>query len=388
MENQLMPEQPRGVTEMVEDVLEFCIRRIGTVLAASFLAIFVLTIPQLANWWLQVQILRDVAESGIFERLLFGRASPDEFMQMLAAASPGEGAEQISALLSVTAFLAWLVAAPLLKGALTLLVAGDALETPVGAGEAWRGAIRRGGWLVLVELVKTIALYLVFFFSMLIAVLAGWILGTALTGILHAAGPLGTLLSIFGVIVGGGMIALGPAVFLYLLWVFTVPAILFEGGSFAAFSKSAALVRSSRPGGFWHSHSLRLTLLLTLAGIVLLVALLPALAPWIIWTIRQARSATSGNIQAIFSFFSVPAPVFLSFAVLFFAIKAVLAPFFPGVIAAYYVDTHASSQAGEKENLAKHLSALCSGETLPEPAAPGGLPSNPRSPPGRWPDGV
>ncbi|MEW6777636.1 MAG: hypothetical protein AB1405_15165 [Bdellovibrionota bacterium] len=384
-----MPEQSRGVTEMVEDVLEFCIRRIGTVLVASFLAVFVLTIPQLANWWLQVQILKDVAESGIFERLFFGRASPDEFMQMLAAASPGEGAEQISALLSVTAFLAWLVAAPLLKGALTLLVAGDALGAPVGAGEAWRGAIRRGGWLVLVEIVKSIVLYIVLIFSTVIAAVMGWVLWVTLQGLLGAMGPLGIFLSVFGFVMGTGLIALAPVVILYLLWVFTVPALLFERGSFAAFSRSIALVRSPRPGGFWRSHSIRLTLLLTLAVIVLVVAFLPAFAPWIIWTIRQVRSAASGNIQAIFSFFSVPAPVFVSFAVLFFAIKLVLSPFFPGVIAAYYVDTRASSQAGEKENLAKHLRALCSGEALPEPAAPGGLPPAPASPPpGRWPDGV
>ena len=391
----------RTVAEMIELALHTCFERFGAV-AALALPLFVLVfIPSaLANWLSYREAAAFFSElAGSFS---FQQFDPNALRFYLEGEmpTPETSGGALMNLLSVASWIGGVAFGPLVLGALVLLVLGQSLEIRLTAMQAWRGATRRAGSLIFTELVKAILLGLIALVSVLVGMVV-LILGGSIIDLVVGsfdAGLAGALV-VFILIFVGGMVMLGPVVYAYLLWIYTVPLVLLEGVSISrAFERSARLVKY-RPAGqrVWDTHPMRLTGLLTLAGLILAVASLPASGPLLLW-IGKTAGEISQNPAVIFS---MPTSVFIFSVLLMILPQVVLAPVFHGSIALYYLDSRVRDEEQTRggELVRDFLKELAE-DGDPEPALPRVQPAPPAAPqqapayhPGRslpssWPDGM
>ncbi len=397
------PASARGVAEMLELAFEAIFQRFKSILAVSGLLWLVVLVPSLAGDWLQLKWLRSLAEQGFFQdairRLMAGEFAAAQMDEVFEQLVPSGGVAFVSGTLGSFSSLVSIAAKPIAAGALTLLVASVAVGVPVASAGAWRGALRRALPLVLTQLVKAIFLTVIGVASVVAAILLAAVLAPVLgaLGGISQLGPAGKALWLALSTMAAGTIALGPAVYCYLLWIFTVPLVLFEDlDLLKALRRSAALVREHRPGGFWRSHEMRLTLLLTLAALVIVLGYLPSIAPWAVWAKPRLSEILSGRFERMDRLLAVPGSVFFAWSGLFFLAKVFLAALVPGVIVAYYLDVRGQGPPAGLPDPTVHLAALCSSQGMGKAAEPAAaVPAAPAAPPlgarpglpPHWPDG-
>ena len=388
----------RRVMEMVELALHGSISRFPSV-AALALPLFVLVfIPSALSNWLEYRGAAEVFSSlvGTFSVQNFDPNALRFYLEGNAPVPEVSG----GALMNLLGLVSWaggLAFGPLVLGALVLLIMGQSLDIHIGAMQAWRGAVRRAGSLILTELVKAILLGLIGIISALVAMVV-LILGASVIDLV--AGSIDPRIVVVLVVMVGGTLMLGPIAFTYLLWIYTIPVVLFEGaGVSRAFERSARMVRY-RPAGqrTWDTHPMRLTGLLTVAGLVLLMASLPAFGPVLLWLGKSFRNIADDPSVL----FSMPVSVFIFSVLLMFLPQVVLAALFQGSIGLYYLDSRVrdEEQTHGGELVRDYLAELAAGGE-PEPALPRAepVPAVPaasqapawhpgRSLPSNWPDGM
>lgn len=391
------PSQIRTVWEMMELVLRITFRKRIIVVAVSLPVWLLIFAPKAAADWLGLKMLR-VSMVQALESFSLGELDAQSVRDLMEVVGPATGVSLVSNLLGGVSLLVSLIAGPLWVGALTLLVVGVATGGKVGVHELWRGAARRGLQLILTEFVKMVLLWVVLLAGVLLGVVVTLVGIGVVDSLFGGIAPL-ALLGIMLVVVAGGMVMFGPAVYLFLLWLFTVPIVLFEKKDVTgALRRSAEMVRSSTQAGFLHSHAMRLTGLLTLAGLLIWVASLPAAAPWMVWFSKAMKDVFEMDPSSLLR---VPGSVVLTSSLLLIIPKVFLSSVFPGAIGAYYLDTRARTAGDRAADVPDYLKALCSGDggDLPEPrlgissgppraAATVGLvdSSVPEKPP-HWPNG-
>lgn len=392
----------RRVAEMVELAMRASLERPGAVVALALPLFLLVTIPAALSNWLGYRAAAEMFSQlvGSFSLNNFDPQAFQFYMQgEMPDIEPTGG--PIMDLLSMASFVGGVAFGPLVQGALVLLVVGHALGFRVRAIHAWRGATARAGKLILTEMVKAILLGLIVALSALAAFIV-LILGGGLLDLIAGGGPAAGIIAVFFFVFVGGMIFLGPAVYFYLLWIYTIPLVLFEGaGISVALERSARMVRYRPAGqGVWDTHPMRLTGLLTLAGLVLLAALLPAASPVLLWLGKSAGRIMEDPTVL----FSMPMSVYVAAVLLTVLPQVVLAPVFHGSIALYYLDTRVRDEGESNggELVREFVETLARGEQ-PEPALPRAAPVPPHSPgsatgspesgpsnPGlsNWPDGA
>ena len=390
------PVPARTVMEMASLALQTCFSRIGTTILFSLPLFVFITLPGFVANWLSYRQMGEMVSS-LADGLTMEKFDPRAVASLLKGASPDMIEPQGSLvvdLLGIVGFFGAIIFGPIVQAALVALVTGEGVGVRVGARNAWRAVSHRAGPVVGVEIVKFILMFIVSFISVLAGVIVILVGGMILDAV---SGPAAALV-VFLLIFAAGMTMLGPMVFVFMIWIYTIPLVLFEGvGVSDALGRSMRMVRYRSAGqSIWHTHPMRLTGLLTVVGIVLLVAALPSSAPIVLWGVRAFQSLASDP----FGFFDIPASVFIASTILFGAQQVVLMPLFQGSIGLYYLDSRVRDESGSGGGtpLREYFETLAGGK-VPAPAL-GRAPAPPPVPvtgpltrpseglPTNWPDGM
>lgn len=380
------PVPARRVMEMIELALHASFERFPAI-AALALPLFVLVyIPSALSNWLGYRAAAEMFSNfvGSFSMQNFDPNALRFYLEGNAAVPEVPG----SALMDLLGLVSWiggLAFGPLVLGALVLLIVGQSLDIRIEAMQAWRGAVRRASSLIFTELVKVILLGLIALLSGLVAMVV-LILGGSIIDLVVGSldARIAGAFAVFFFVFVGGVIALGPVAYAYLLWIYTIPVVMLEGAGISrAFERSARMVRY-RPAGqrIWETHPMRLTGLLTVAGLTLLVASLPAFGPVLLWLGKSfGRIADDPTI-----IFSMPTSVFVFSVLLMVLPQVVLAALFQGSIGLYYLDARVrdEDQTHGGELVRDFLSELASGG-MPDPALPRAQPAPAAAPPSQTP---